>query len=47
MGKTYYLKVFLEDCKESKIIKFVNYELNISSNESDKEASDEEAYYKE
>ena len=44
MGKNYYLQVFLEDCKyvvkENKMTKFINYELEISSDDSD-EVSDE------
>ena len=46
MNRKYYLQVFLEQCKyvdkENKMTKFINGELEISSDESDEDVSDQE-----
>ena len=45
MGKNYYLQVFLEECKYivegKKMTRYINDDLQISSNDFDKKNSDE------
>ena len=45
MGKNYYPQAFLEECKyvvKNKMTKFINDELEVSSDDSDQEVCDDE-----